>query len=778
MEDAKADFLRISDESWSTAEGAAAVEAELKAKQLLAAIRTQRPEKKAGGQSTKDGDAADGDGATGPSYEEVLSKLPRLKKGHASGFKGAHSPGWKRELRLRELNSAIAQVNLTLSSLARAAGTVTNSTPTRTSNTSSAIDPVLLTPLRPLSVPCRYPVGNVVRTEYGLGIVHWFRPQDGVYEVLVHWGAHSDELNVDACLDRVSRLTEDRRADDALSSRSLSYESTGDTPFQLTGSPVADRSSLVSLAPSKSTRGFTPPCLGGSFIKVMATAANLGPAPSGAPAYMSSSPRARTETIWKSVTGLLRSGGRSKKHHPRSGRRRSVAGLIEMKPVDSRGGDVCASAPSTTTTTTFASEVILGEVAVENVTDKGLDAFPTADSVDPAPAVTTAVTTSASGAPPASKPHSGMLSLISTIWRGRGGTAVGTADSGAVASDEHDYLEEYYDCLVWTPYGTGHVVYIHPADPKSGRPGDHVDAFSEDMVIVELHWGPICSIRRRNTTIIAGSVKGVRVGIGGYPLPTYKSPNPTVSIPRKESDSKVDSDKSSSAIASFIRYSPHGKRSGDSVGSPSSNRVRASTDGQVDVCGRDSLGDEPSSAVKLDGYFGSSFEGSPLIARPRRSMSVENDANPMTLPPIEVPTAISAPTMERTRANTVDSPRNLVPGTVPVWPSQSAPAIAEERPLGYRARLLTDWLFSLRGNAESGVTPEVGIHLASSSSHKDKDGLRDDEDRSRLGIIANNHVESAPELDVSMQSDSSTGSVDSDAARKCSFNEGHDPLSF
>lgn len=736
VNDAKSDFHSISSEAWASAEGASAIEAELKAKQLLAAVRERNSVSTYFGQEgkRKDGKIQDGkDVDKMLTYDELMSKLPPRKRDRGT-FKGFHSPGWKRELRLRELNAAIRKVNQLLATLERASSAISSSANSSSnSNASSAICPGLLTLLSCIPFPCRYPVGSVVLTEYGLGIVQWFRPQDGIYEVIVHWGCDSGVLpDFEECVDRVSRLRDKLRTKESELMQSLSHDSYKESPFRAA-------SSCSFSTPKR--KGLTPPCLKGTIVKVMATAASLGPPPPGAPIYMSLTARAKTSTIWKSMTGLLRGGGRSPKPQPRSGRWRFLSGLSELK-LDPKAGE-------TSTVLSNGAEMVS---AFDKVGAPLNEISVSAESGHPPVSVVT------SNAQVSGRPDAGMLSLISTIWHGRGSTAIGhivTDDS-----KESDYMQEYYDCLVWTPYGTGHILYMHPADYKSGKAGEHLDAFSEDMAIVELHWGPICSIRRRNTTIISGVVNGVHVGIGGYPLPKiYTSPRPILQIPKNGSDSSLDDERSYSAIASFLRYSPQSLQS-----KPQSNRVRASTDGTVDV----------GEVVKLGSHF-TSFEESPLVTRSRRSLSVENTiVQPESVD--DIPSAISLTSLGRSRANTVDSPMNSCPPAV-----ETSTAVAtENRALGYRARLFRDWLFSSKAFVTEAAADSQDEYIHRLSSEEEAKIQQALEDRSGLGIIANNHIGSCAVLNDSnvRTSESSDDGARDELSRSGSFNEGYDPVTF
>jgi hypothetical protein len=74
----------------------------------------------------------------------------------------------RRELRLREINTDLERGNAVLSELR-------------------------LPQVDYLAFPCRYSVGTSVSTMFGEGIVTKFRPEDGIYEVLVGWEAHQEE---------------------------------------------------------------------------------------------------------------------------------------------------------------------------------------------------------------------------------------------------------------------------------------------------------------------------------------------------------------------------------------------------------------------------------------------------------------------------------------------------------------------------------------------------------------------------------------------------------
>lgn len=737
--DAKADFQSISDAAWASAEGAAAIEAELKAKQLLSAIRLHARSEKHSNAERGDGKKKISDGLTdGASYDEVMSKLPSRKKGARDPFKGAHSPGWKRELRLRELNTAIEKVNTTLATLLRASRAIKSAVPLSQANyASSAISPEHLAAIRPLMIPCRYRVGSVVMTAYGLGIVQWFRPQDGIYIVLVHWGSGQELPDFEACLNK------DGPFDDGPLSRSVSRDSHS-------GQPTFEKADQIpALCHSRqynTEKKVLFPCLSGSVIKIMSTAACLCPAPVGAPDYMSSEPRARTSTIWKSVTGLLGSKRELRREKPRSGRRRTLSARPELR-LESRDTATSLSTMSEGTCDEDKDDITSQDLA--------LSTSPLAPVASTDPAVVTS---------PARK-NGGVLSLISTMWKGKVSAPIGSVEVATVKGDP-GYLEEYYDCLVWTPYGTGHVVYIHPADPKSGRLGAHLDAFSEDMVVVELHWGPICSIRRRDTTIMSGVIKGVHVGIGGYPITCYKSPKPTVYIPQKGNGSNFEDEKNSSAIASFLRYSPQGNNS-----RPSSNRVRASTDGAIDV------GDTPVPS--------NNFESSPLVGRSLRSMSAEQSPEPSE--PLTVVTpAVCVPLPLRSRANTIDSPMSVSNMSQSNRnPSQPVDCIAvsiDATPSGYRA-LLAEWLYSTKNKLNDSVYNDECFFSKSVITEEEEEAKVQQAllDRSGLGIITNNHVESTPVLLLGSLDDSDDSDNDNRAkilGRKASFNEGYDPLSF
>jgi hypothetical protein len=322
-------------------------------------------------------------------------------------FRGLLGPGWKRELRLFEINRSIALVNAELKRLREEVR--------KNRSDASVYSKELLDDIPLLRVPCRYPVGSVVRTEYGIGFVRHFRPQDGIYEVHVHWGGRHSAEGVLKC----------RRGGDE-------------------GCSACDAADY--------RRGVTPCCVRGIFVKVFLLAGNLRPAPSSnVPAYNASASIAQASTrtaIWQSVTGLLGGSGRN-------------------------GSDV-------------KSAIISADKA-------GDAAYP-----DP------------------ERPKIGRaLNAIKSIWKGMN-------DNAAVP----EFLKDYYGALVWTPYGEGHILGVHRSGRRvpSAKGKSSSGAEWKDMVTVRLHWGALCCIKRQATTFLSGTLDGVEVGIGAFPLrPSYEN---------------------------------------------------------------------------------------------------------------------------------------------------------------------------------------------------------------------------------------------------------------
>ena len=85
----------------------------------------------------------------------------------------------KKELRMREINNDLERGNTLLCELG-------------------------MPPVEYLAFPCRYSVGTSVTTIFGEGIITNFRPEDGIYEVLIGWEAQEEDPAEDLSAKRLS----------------------------------------------------------------------------------------------------------------------------------------------------------------------------------------------------------------------------------------------------------------------------------------------------------------------------------------------------------------------------------------------------------------------------------------------------------------------------------------------------------------------------------------------------------------------------------------------
>ena len=439
--------------------------------------------------------------------ERVMKRTSVLRK----TYKGTMISGWKKERRIMELNRAIIAVNNELAARKQLGGLDRNG---------AAIPKSLLTPMSQLKIPCRYPVGKAVLTEYGVGIVNRFRTQDGIYEVLVHWGDNGNYSCVSSC-------PFGTREDGLELMKGNPSSEVGQNEVLRTAAKDSLSLSQQSFyASSKSS--CTPCCVSGTYVRVYLTASNLSPAPTPVPQYMSDTPRALStarSAIWHQVRGLL--GGSER----RQGSKRALTAAA-----NGINGLVYSGIPAAQSLANAANS----ESSIVPTSSPKLDltARPASFSREQ------------------KSLYDGTLSLVYSIWR------------GINDDSQHSttYLQDYIGCLVWTPFGYGHVLYVRRVERVSGRlnSSSRGGLNGEDMSIVRLHWGAIGSVRRRCTVIIAGKIGSNPVGIGGYNInaPYSSQPKVTASILKTVGKSISNGDAveitgpSTAAIASYIKYSP------------------------------------------------------------------------------------------------------------------------------------------------------------------------------------------------------------------------------